>query len=57
MDLNGDGLSGHGLKLPRKDGKTGRDKEIGFTRHNCFEAKLFKEKDLSFCSNLEILMA
>lgn len=53
----GIGLSGHGLKLPRKDGQTGGNKEIGFTWHNCIEAKLFREKDLSFCSDLDILMA
>lgn len=53
----GMGLSRHGLKLPRKDGQTGGDKEISFTRYNCFEAQLFKEKDLSFCSDLDILMA
>lgn len=53
----GMGLSGHGLMLPRKDGQTGGDKEIGFTWYSCFEAKLFKEKDLSFCSDLDILMA
>lgn len=51
------GLSGHGLKLPKeKAGQTQGSREIGFTQC-CFVVKLFKEKDLSFCSDLDILIA
>lgn len=51
------GCQAMGLSFPkRKQDRHRGAQRIGFTQC-CFEVKLFKEKDLSFCSDLDILIA
>lgn len=58
MQFSGAGIIRMWAQASQRESRTdtGEDREVGFTLNDCFEAELFKEKDLSF-SDLDVLMA